>query len=399
MKVHLIRSSGVKMEDYGNVFNVLNQYPGGITFVPSEPILLPDSNFEITCESEKEHDIQKKSESDFSSSHSEDCTDPSEKLYTWGELLSICNEFRVENNIPDAEQVLLLTEKKNDQRFFGGFDPITLNNFFIDCSEWDDYFEGFDVRFPIAFSIAGWLMRKVIFTSAEEGYGALHKEPRGCFMDYCIDKREIKLQMRTADICDTCLSYSEKNDANRVYMNQLIQIMEGVRLNLLFRDRSKYLRTNSKLEFREQDHFMFLTDLGDLQVNLNPKERALYMIFINHREGISRRDLVDYKKELFAYYKTFSTKWDKHADKIGDNNKSERDNKIEESIALLTHPHEDNFMQVLSRIRKKFKVTVGEDQYKTYSIESYDGIYKILLDRELILFNENAKLPDGKIYK
>ena len=111
--------------------------------------------------------------------------------------------------------------------------------------------------------------------------------------------------MRTADICDDCLSYSEKNDSNRVYMNQLMQIMDGVRSNLMFRDRSKYLRTNSRLEFRGMMHKMYLTDLGDLQVNLNPKERALYLVFINHPEGISRRDLVDYKIELLAYYDFF----------------------------------------------------------------------------------------------
>ena len=45
------------------------------------------------------------------------------------------------------------------------------------------------------------------------------------------------------------------------------------------------------------------------------------------------------------------------------------------------------FMQVLSRIRRKFRETVGGERYKTYSIESHDGIYKISLDRELISFD------------
>ena len=55
-------------------------------------------------------------------------------------------------------------------------------------------------------------------------------------MDFCEEKKQIALKMRTADICYTCLSYSEKNDSNRVYMNQLMQIMDGVRSNLMFRD-------------------------------------------------------------------------------------------------------------------------------------------------------------------
>jgi len=399
MKVHLIRSAGFKMEDYNHVFNILNQYSGGITFVPSEPIILPDTDLEITFEDESHYGRQTII-SGIEGSFYEDRSFPvTEEAYTWEALFEICNIYREVYNIPQDEQVFLLTDKKNEENWFGAADERSLNNFFVDCSDWHYYFKDFDIRFPITYCIAGWLMRKVIFATADEMRDALHMESIGCLMDFCEEKKQIALKMRTADICDKCLSYSEKNDSNRVYMNQLMQIMDGVRSNLMFRDRSKYLRTNSRLEFRGMMHKMYLTDLGDLQVNLNPKERALYLVFINHPEGISRRDLVDYKMELLVYYKFFSSKWDKLADKFDENNKSERDNKIEESLNLLTHPLEDNFMQVLSRIRRKFKDAVGEEQYKTYSIEPYDGIYKISLDRELISFDENAKLTDGNIYK
>ena len=162
-------------------------------------------------------------------------------------------------------------------------------------------------------------------------------------------------------------------------MNQLMQIMDGVRSNLMFRDRSKYLRTNSRLEFRGMMHKMYLTDLGDLQVNLNPTERALYLVFINHPEGISRADLIDFRSELIKSYAFFSNSSD--------------NNQINEAVDLLTNALEQKLMQVLSRIRRKFKDAVGEDQYKTYSIESHDGKYKILLNRELVSYDANAKLP------
>ena len=369
MKVHLIRSEGFKMEDYNHVFNILNQYTGGITFVPSEPIILPDTDLEITFE---EEDEVKGSV-------------VTEKVYAWAQLFDVCIQYRRDKNIPNNEQVFLLTDQKNELHWFGAADERTLNNFFVDCSDWHDYFEGFDNRFPITYCIAGWLMRKVIFASKEEMEMAVHdKESIGCLMDLCIEKKQIVLKMRTADICADCLSYSEKNDSNRVYMNQLMQIMDGVRSNLMFRDRSKYLRTNSRLEFRDIMHRMYLTDLGDLEVNLNPKERSLYLVFLNHPEGISRTNLIEYSKELKSFYNTFSKTWDSLL-------YLERIIKIEESIALLTNPLEDNFMQVLSRIRRKFKDTVGEEQYKTYSIESFDGTYKITLDRELVSFNEHTK--------
>ena len=384
MKVHLIRSEGFKMEDYNHVFNILNQYSGGITFVPSEPIVLPDTDIEITYEDEDSYGRQ--ALYDAKETFFEKRSFPkTEKSYTEQDLFTVCYDYRIENNISDAEQVLLLTEKKNVKNYFGGVDRITLNNFFVDCSDWDYYFAGFDIRFPVVFSIAGWLMRKVIFSTAEEGVAALHEEPRGCFMDHCIDKKQIKLQMRTADICDDCLSYAEKNDANRAHMNQLMQIMDGVRTNLLFREHSMYLRKNSRLEFRTMKHKIYLTDLGDLQVNLNTKERALYLVFLNYPEGISRVDLVKCREELMHYYFNFSTKWDALLP-------FDREKKINESISNLLDLSNQNFMQVCSRIRKKFKETVGGDQYRTYSIESVNGKFKIALDRELVSFGRYTNL-------
>ncbi|MDA9986707.1 hypothetical protein N9E11_01615 [Crocinitomicaceae bacterium] len=378
MKVHLIRSEGFKMEDYNHVFNILNQYSGGITFVPSEPIVLPDTDLEITFEDET--DYGKQNFYSVKESFFEDRSFPvTEEAYTWEELFEICNRHREVYNIPQDEQVFLLTDKKNEENWFGAADERTLNNFFVDCSDWHYYFKDFDVRFPITYCIAGWLMRKVIFASADEMRNALHIESIGCLMDFCEEKKQIALKMRTADICDQCLSYSEKNDSNRVYMNQLMQIMDGVRSNLMFRDRSKYLRTNSRLEFRGMMHKMYLTDLGDLQVNLNPKERALYLVYMNHPTGIKRSDLIDLHSELKQYYAFFSNKWD--------------NNQIDEAVDLLTDALDQNFMQVLSRIRRKFKDAVGEEQYKSYSIESHKGTYRIVLERELVSYDEHAKLP------
>ena len=382
MKVHLIRSEGIEMEDFNNIFNILNQYSGGITFVPSEPIELPDTDIEITYEDEDDYGRQiLPVKASYSSAYFDDRPFPvTEKVYSWDDLFGVCIQYRMDNKIPADEQVFLLTDKKNEENWFGAADKRTLNNYFVDCSDWHYYFKGFDIRFPITYCIAGWLMRKVIFSSADEMLSALHMESIGCLMDFCQEKKEIALKMRTADICDQCLSYSEKNDSNRVYMNQLMKIMDGVRSNLMFRERSKYLRTNSRLEFRGMMHKMYLTDLGDLQVNLNPKERALYMVYLKHPEGIRMAELIDFRNELKQYYAFFSNMWD--------------NSQIDSAIDLLTNALEQNFMQVLSRIRRKFRETVGGEQYKTYSIESHDGIYKISLDRELISFDENAKLPN-----
>jgi hypothetical protein len=210
MKVHLIRSEGFKMEDYNHVFNILNQYSGGITFVPSEPIVLPDTDLEKTYEDENDFGRQAAYSREPLGMFGDRSFPVTEKVYTWDQLFNICNQYRKGKKIPDNEQVFLLTDKKNEENWFGAVDERTLNNFFVDCSDWHYYFKGFDTRFPITYCIVGWLMRKVIFASADEMRNALHMESIGCLMDFCEEKKEIALKMRTADICDQCLSYSEK---------------------------------------------------------------------------------------------------------------------------------------------------------------------------------------------
>lgn len=379
MKVHLLRSEGFEMEEYNHVFNILNQYSGGITFVPSEPIVLPETDDEITFEDENDFRFKTFYSIEEPAGRKQYMPDFPlvRKTYSWKDFFEVCLKYRRIKNIPESEPVILLTDEKNELNWFGGVDE-SLNNYFIETCDWGYYFPGFDNRFPIAYSIAGWMMRKVIFANRAEMENAVHEEESiGCLMDLCEDKKEITLKMRTADICEKCMSYSEKNDSNRVYMNQLIQIMDGVRSNLMFRDRSKYLKLYSRLEFRAMLHNIFLTDLGDYHVRLNPKERALYVLFMNHPEGIARRDLIYFKGELKTYYEFFYRRPDP--------------SEIDPNIERMVHPRSNNFMEILSRIRGKFKQAVGEEQYKTYSIESVDGVFKIQLDRELVSFNHNAQ--------
>ena len=54
MKVHFIRASGYPLEDFNNVINLLRKHRGSIEFVPSEPIILPDSELFKTYDTEWE---------------------------------------------------------------------------------------------------------------------------------------------------------------------------------------------------------------------------------------------------------------------------------------------------------------------------------------------------------
>jgi len=380
MKVHLIRASGYPLEDFNNVINLLRKHRGSIEFVPSEPIVLPNSEIFKTFDDRK--NFEKKEMPRFEShrlnvSEIDDSLSYSfpleEKVYTWKQLFGICTDFRKENNIPKDDHVILLTDQSNEHNWFGSYDE-SLKNYFIQTNHWGYFFgNDLDSRFPIAYEVAAWILRSMMFPGQIETLNALHKEPRGCMMDFCIDKSQIILKMRTGDLCHDCMNILTNRDVNRSHARQLFTIMDGIRGNLLFRQRSILLMENSRMEIRGLNKRVYLTDLGDLEINLNPKERALYLLYLNHPEGITRSHLVDHKIELRSYYAMFSLQPD---------NKS-----IDEAISRLTNVTDNNMNEVMARIRAKFRQAVGEQQFEDYSIMATpEGTHKIRLNRELVKF-------------
>ncbi len=380
MKVHLIRASGYPLEDFNNVINLLHKHRGSIEFVPSEPIVLPDSEIIKTFEDPSEFEKKEMPRIAFlNNSYSADDDSLSysfphkETVYTWKQLFGICTDFRKENNIPKEDHVMLLTDQSNEHNWFGSYDE-SLKNYFIQTNHWGYFFgNDSDSRFPIAYEVAAWILRSMMFRTQVETLKALHNEPRGCMMDFCIDKSQIILKMRTGDLCQDCMKILTNRDVNRSHARQLFTIMDGIRDNLLFRQRSILLLENSRMEVRGLSKRIFLTDLGDLEINLNPKERALFLLYLNHPEGIMRSHLIDHKVELRTYYAMFS--------------QQPSNELIDEAIDRLTNVIDGNMDVIMSRIRRKFKQAVGEQQFEDYSITaSQEGTHKIRLNRELVKF-------------
>ncbi len=374
MKVHLIRSEGFPVEDFNNVVNLLKLQRGPIEFVPSVPIVLPEAEQELTYETFSDF-TKKDSNVSLSkiSSFAADDFPVTQPVWTWPQLFKVCTNFRLKNRIPIEDHVILLTEKANDKNWFGCVDA-SMRNYFVHTADWDLYFENnADARFPIAYEIVVWLMRSLMYNNQQEIMDHVHRSPRGCMMDFCEDKKEIVLKMRTADICPSCTMHISKRDLKKTYLKQIFATMDGIRENLLFRQRSILLMEPSKLEIRGYRKDIFLTDLGDLQVNLNPKEKSLFLLYLNHPEGIKRSHLVDHLTELRSYYAMISS--------------SASNEQINENIQRLVDVTEGNMDQVFSRIRNKFRTAIP-DLWTNYAIQSIGETHKIVLNRELVTYKD-----------
>lgn len=391
MNVHLIRSSELSLETYTNVWNLLNKFQGPINFNESEDFEWDNFLYEQDWISEEQFkEVQKvdfRQEKDINS-YSLYEESPSERNYsektfpfkepqlTWEDLFLICEKYRRNYTVPENDLVFLLTDVSNDKNWFGSVDQ-KMRNVFIQTSNWSSFFGSeIDSRFPIAYEVVVWTLRILMYRNRYELSQQLHAQPKGCMMDFCEHKSQIVLKMRTADICGDCLDYIQKRDVNRTALNQILETMDGIRSNILFRERSSVLNRPSRLEIRGYMKRIFLVDLGDLEVRLNPKEKTLFLFFLNHPEGIRIVDLMDHKAEILELYKRFS--------------RASTPSLIEDAVDLMLQPTDGNINQVLTRIRSKFRQTAGDSIAGYYTIEgARNEVYKISLNRELVTIIEN----------
>ena len=177
--------------------------------------------------------------------------------------------------------------------------------------------------------------------------------------------------MRTADICPNCMEVIKNSGINMLSLGQLMDAMEGIRRYFLAVMRTDFLSRPSRILIESYTHRIFFPDYGNLELNLNPKQRTIYCFFLRHLEGVRFVDLIDHSSELGHLYRRFSNQGSPE--------------EIEVSLNLLINPMENNLNEVLSKIKKRLNETLGQRIAEKYYIKGIKGAaYKIELDSELI---------------
>lgn len=131
------------------------------------------------------------------------------------------------------------------------------------------------------------------------------------------------------------------------------------------------------------DFRFVLMDYDNLEIELQPVHKAVYLLFLAHPEGIEFKRLGDYRDELTRYYMTTARWMDRQ--------------KIEESVNHLTNPLDNAINEKCSRIKKAFSDVMDEYRASYYIISShtkkhvngsariwYERLKVITLPRELV---------------
>jgi|LauGreDrversion4_2_1035121.scaffolds.fasta_scaffold09906_9 hypothetical protein len=388
MKVHLIKDSEVGKEVFSEVLDLLQSISGPIEFLYDINNIV---NFEQDDVEESQLLEQKSFENVF---HKADTYNanirPSRsmdfefnfrpfrsfsfplfrKTTKWTTIFKKCTAYRKKNQIPDNEFVILLTEVSNTNNWFASLDEKMPFNGFIHTSDWNHYIKCQD-SFPIAFEVIALVLQKHMFNDYNEARSSVHIEPIGCVNDLCLEKKNIILKLRTADICEGCMD-KLKGKLSIAEIQHALNIMESLRVKMLFSQNLKQNVLLSKLVIDEKNR-IFLPDFGNIEIKLRPLEKAIYLLYLKHPEGIGLSFLCDHKKELYDIYASLSS--------IGA--LEEMKSRIDDIVNVT----KNSSVEKISKIKASFTKSIGDKLAKHYYIQGGNGEVKnIKLNRDNVVW-------------
>lgn len=113
----------------------------------------------------------------------------------------------------------------------------------------------------------------------------------------------------------------------------------------------------------------------EVEIRMEPLVKAVFLLFLQHPEGIVLKHLPDHRKELMRLYARLRP--------------YEPTLRVKKSIEDVTNPMLNSINEKCTRIRKAFLGVVPENTAKYYFITGQRGeAKKILLPRELVEWEE-----------
>jgi hypothetical protein len=388
-RVHLLKSEEVDQAAYHEILQQLQSFSGPLEFVSTvdEPVFEDDesTSFETYIKEIRdtslplpEELIAKSPMYSFKKQISSEIArfiEAPEKLtrLKWDDIFERCQAFRKANDISEFEFVILLTDKGNEFNWFAAPNPKGGRDGFVQTSGLGFYLPGFS-RASIVYLIVTHLLRHLMFSSIREMSEGVHQTSVGCMNDFCGNKNELILKIRTADLCSDCVKRLEDKQVDPLLANQVFEIMEATRSEILFRDRYSLLKKPSRMSITGPNYKIQFPDLANIELKLDKIEKTIYLFFLGKPEGVKLNMLDEHREELTELYLKVSptSTRDTAAKRINERTDNTNTQKISETI---------------SKIRRKINDLLGDEMGEHYVIAGANGeVKKIGVDRNLISF-------------
>jgi hypothetical protein len=361
MTIHLIKSAELSHSLFTNVYDLLTAVDGTLKFSCDPESIIDFQKDELYQRYYAGEEAFKKMERP--PVYSMDNFFPSwnfpKRVTTaaWSTLFNKCESYRKTQSIPKDDMVLLLTDIGNKFNWFATLDQNAPNNGFLHTADWE-MFLPCHRQFPIAFEVIALLMHRFSFDATKPIFDQAHSRAIGCVNDLCIEKREIILKMRTADVCGDCMAKLKTKMPTTDILHAL-SIMDSLRVKMLYAQNFKQHVPISRVHVDGRNNRIFLPEFGNIEIKLRPLEKALYFLFMKYPEGLFLTELMDHRVELVEIYEKISHTGTREEMRI----------RIDDLVNVLSNSASEK----ISRIKRVFEEAIGPDLAKHYYIQGGNG--------------------------
>ena len=271
--------------------------------------------------------------------------------------------------------------------WFSSWDPSGKRNFFIQTSRWEKLVDA-ESCYPVIYELAIIPLYLSVAQTPDELVQLAHHDDRGCPFDFCADKRQVQLRLRTGDICGECHRMMTEKEVNYAVAGQVFDILDLIRSRILFRNRLGITAEIPSLNISTTDQdLVFFNNDGSIRVHLGLREFLVYMLFLNHQEGIRFKEMYDHYEELRKLYTNY----------VLSASLPQYENTLERITDTVTY---NTLSEIIAIIKKKLKFYLRKDVAGHYAITGLrETLHEIPVDRNLVTINNRPfrHVPGGLV--
>jgi len=270
LKIHVVRSDDMGKFQFDEIFSLLKNYSGKksdlITFTPHHI----DPKFDIDDNETPRHlSLTKRHWENFDPQNKDEM-----KI-----IFDKCKAIRkkASKKIGENDLVILLTNQK-DPNFMSYCDK-KMNNIFILTNGWDQIMDSFQTELPIIYEIYAWIFRKIVFVEQITLKRYLKTNTVGCITDFCQNKIDFRMKIRTADIQSKIIDLIRGKKYFFPHVKHILSIFDTIRIGVLNRERSELFSDMVKIKFVKNfndNYNIVIPEYGNVSLGLEAIERSIY---------------------------------------------------------------------------------------------------------------------------
>ena len=152
----------------------------------------------------------------------------SEEVIPWDQAFATLSQLRKDALLPTEDLLAVLTGTPNENHWFAVQDPQNPGQGFIHVDDYRWVTSAPQEAIIAHLALHGFL-NFLLHLAGIDWEDNAHKVARGCFNDFCGEKKDLDLGLRTADICGDCLQLLTNASVPDELIRQVLEILETIR--------------------------------------------------------------------------------------------------------------------------------------------------------------------------